>query len=72
MTPEKEKNGEKLKRLRKCKKLSQKQLAAKCGCSNAMISGIETGDKKPSTKLAKSIALFFNDEITRLELLYSE
>ncbi len=72
MIEKKETSGEKLKRLRQGKKLSQKQLAAKCNCSNAMISGIETGDKFPSPKLAKRIETFFEVGITRMELLYSE
>lgn len=72
MIYKKEGAGEKLKRLRKDKNLNQKQLAAKCGCSNAMISGIETGDKRPSAKLAKKIAVFFDNNITCLELLYCE
>lgn len=72
MTNIKDTGGAKLKRLRNEKKLSQKQLAAKCDCSNAIISMIETGDKVPSRMLAKRISTFFNDEITCLELLYSE
>lgn len=41
---------------RQKKKLTQLQLAEKCGCDRTMIGKIETGEVNPSVKLAKTIA----------------
>lgn len=71
-TPKKISAGEKLKALRVRKKISQKQLAIECKCSNVMISCIENNTRKPSLVLAKALEVFFNKKITRLELLYDE
>lgn len=44
-----------LKELRKEKKLTQEELAIKCGVIRQTISEIECGRKKPSIKLAKKL-----------------
>lgn len=45
-----------LQEIRKDKKMTQLQLANLSGCDRTMIGKIETGEVKPSVKLAKSIA----------------
>ena len=43
-------------RLRKEKGLTQEQLAAMVGCSQAMVFDVETGRAQPSLKLALALA----------------
>lgn len=43
-------------RLRKERGLTQEQLAAKVGCSQAMVFDVETGRAQPSLKLALALA----------------
>lgn len=45
-----------LKKHRTSKRMTQTQLAELCGCDRTMIGKIETGEVKPSVKLAKTIA----------------
>lgn len=45
-----------LKEYRTIKKMTQAQLADVCGCDRTMIGKIETGEVKPSVRLAKTIA----------------
>ena len=45
-----------LKELRNEKKMTQQQLAELSGCDRTMIGKIETGEVKPSVRLAKTIA----------------
>ena len=45
-----------LKAIRQEKQLTQLQLSQLCGCDRTMIGKIETGEVKPSVKLAKTIA----------------
>lgn len=51
--------------LRKAQKISQKELAEKCGVSHVFISSIERGQKKPSKELKTKIvkALDITDKV---------
>lgn len=44
-----------LEEVRRQKCISQKDLATRCGCTQAMISAIEVRERKPSPKLAHRI-----------------
>lgn len=52
----KKKFGEKVKMYRNLAKLTQEQLAEKCGCSPQTISGTETGYSFPSSNILFKIA----------------
>ena len=52
--------ADRLKELRKERKISQGQLAAALKVANATIAKIETGDRKPSFELLLALAKFFN------------
>lgn len=49
--------GEKLKRLRKEKGLTQEQLATLIGVKNSVISFYEVGDRMPSPEVVKKLAV---------------
>lgn len=49
--------GEKLKRLRKEKGLTQEQLATLIGVKNSVISFYEVGDRTPSPEVVKKLAV---------------
>lgn len=48
--------GERLRRLRKERNLTQKQLATKIGVKNSVISFYEVGDRMPSPEVLKKLA----------------
>ena len=49
--------GEKLRQLRKEKKLTQKELAALIGVKNSVISFYELGDRIPSPEVIRRLAI---------------
>lgn len=49
--------GEKLRQLRKSKKLTQQQLASLIGVKNSVISFYEVGDRVPSPEIIKKLAV---------------
>lgn len=51
--------GERLRELRKSKKLTAKQLGEKFNLAESTISGYETGARKPDIELVRSFAKFF-------------
>lgn len=53
-----------LKKIRQENKLTQLQLSKMCGCDRTMIGKVETGEVKPSVKLAKTIADVLNFDWT--------
>lgn len=52
--------GEKIKQLRRLKEKTQRELGDFLGCSEAQISHIENGNRKPSFDDIRKIADFFN------------
>ena len=48
--------SDKIKKIRKERKISQEQLAARCGVSQSAISAIERGDKNPTIDTLEMIA----------------
>ena len=55
--------GEKIKMVRKLRKLSQKELANKVGISNSFMCDIETGRTEPSIKTLYKIAEVLDTDI---------
>jgi len=58
--------GEKLRTLRQKRNLSMKQLADQLQTSDAQISRVENGQRKPSADLVFKISLFFGIPVERL------
>lgn len=52
--------GDKIKKLREGKNISQKELAGELGVTDAMISMYENDKKNPSLEVITKIAMFFN------------
>lgn len=58
--------GEKIKRIRKSKGISQEELASKLNINRNLLSRIETGKSEPSATLLKNIAKMFNVDLNSL------
>jgi len=52
--------GEKIRKIRRSKEKTQRELGIFLGCSEAQISHIENGNRKPSINDIRKIADFFN------------
>jgi transcriptional regulator with XRE-family HTH domain len=64
--------GEKLREMRRGRKLSIAALASIIGCDKALISRFENGVGALGRDTAKQIAAYFDGELTRDELIYPE
>lgn len=58
--------GDKIRKLRKQNKLTQTDLANKCGISFSFVSDIETGRRNPSIETLKTISIALNVPLTTL------
>ncbi|WP_050184329.1 helix-turn-helix domain-containing protein [Domibacillus robiginosus] len=58
--------GERLKKLRKEKKLTQEELGKKVNVTKVSISGYETGNRSPDSETLQKLADFFNVSIDYL------
>lgn len=61
--------GRRLKALRRLKRITQQELAAKLGLSPTLLSNIERGLKKPSPQLLERIALALDVEKEELFII---
>lgn len=52
--------GQRIRKMRKLRKITQSELAAACGCTNNHLSAIENGINKPSIELMIKISLNLN------------
>jgi putative transcriptional regulator len=57
---------DKLKKLRKDKGLTQKEVADKIGVSRSMYTSIESGTRDPSLKVMQRIVDFFGDRVKEI------
>lgn len=64
--------GEKIKLLRKDKKISQEQLANMLNINRNFLSRIETGKSEPTSSILKNLALIFNIDLNSLLDINSE
>ena len=55
--------GQRIQKIRKDRKLTQNELAEKCGCSSNHLSAIETGTNKPSVELMIRISAVLNESV---------
>ncbi|MGR2920769.1 helix-turn-helix transcriptional regulator [Acinetobacter sp. 1125_18A] len=61
-----------LERKRKGLKLTVEQVASSINCSPPNYWRIESGKQQPRKDLLKAIVLFFNEEISEMEILFPE
>lgn len=55
--------GQRIQKSRKARKLTQEDLAEKCGCSSNHLSAIENGTNKPSLELLVNISDILNESV---------
>lgn len=55
--------GQRIQKCRKARKLTQEDLAEKCGCSSNHLSAIENGINKPSVELLIKISDILNESV---------
>lgn len=55
--------GQRIQQVRKARRLTQEELAEKCGCSSNHLSAIETGINKPSVELLIKLSDILNESV---------
>lgn len=55
--------GNRIRKIRKLRKITQSELAAACGCTNNHLSAIENGINKPSIELIMKISLILDASV---------